>query len=163
MWILHFLPDSFIQFIVHVILLAGIVGCVLSFFVINKVLRFFPPFANYYKIAQVVSVVLLVAGIYFEGGYATEMQWRARVAELEAKVAISEQQSKDANEALDKKTKEKVKVVKQIQVVIKERIVKQAAKMDATCTVDSAAVSILNDAAKLRKGTVTVSAPETVK
>ena len=122
-----------------------------------------PMLSKYVNVAQIVSALLLVAGVYFEGGYATEMQWRARVAELEAKVAISEQQSKDANEALAKKTQEKVKVVKQVQVVIKERIVKQAAKMDATCTVDSSAVSILNDAAKVRKGTVTVGPLETAK
>ena len=87
MWLLHFLPDSFLQFIVHAILIAGVVGTFLSFFVINKILMAFPPFASYYKAAQAISIVLLVAGIYFEGGYATEMQWRARVAELEKNVA----------------------------------------------------------------------------
>lgn len=112
--------------------------------------------SRYVNVAQLVSAITLALGIYFEGGYATEMQWRARVAELEAKVAESETKSAQANEELATAKEAKVKIVKEIQVVVKERIVKEAAKMDATCAVDASAISILNDAAKLRKGSVTV-------
>jgi hypothetical protein len=56
---------------------------------------------------QVVSALLLTAGIYFKGGYSTEMLWRDRVKELEAKVAAAESEAKKEN------------------VVIQEKIVKQ--------------------------------------
>ena len=148
MWILHFLPDSFIQFIVHAILLAGMVGCVLSFFVINKVLRFFPPFASYYKIAQVASVVLLASGIYFEGGYTTEMQWRARVAEVEAKVAKAEAESKLANDKLDTKKEAKVKVIRGKALVVKQYIDREVTKYDSTCVIPQAVVKAHNAAAR---------------
>lgn len=156
MWLLHFLPDSFIQFVVHLILLAGIIGTFLSFFVVNKILMAMPVLSRYVNVAQAVSAILLVAGVYFEGGYSAEMQWRERVRELEAKVAESEAKSAEANVNLEKVLKEKTKVVKEIQVVVKERIVKEAAKIDATCVVDPAAINVLNDAARLRTGTVTV-------
>lgn len=147
MWILHFLPDSFIQFIVHAILLLGIVGTFLSFFVVNKILKLFPFVSQYVTIAQVVSAVLLVAGVYFEGGYSAEMQWRERVREVEAKVAVAEQQSKDANVALDKKSKEKVKVIKENGLVIKQYIDREVVKYDATCTIPQEVVKALNAAA----------------
>jgi uncharacterized membrane protein (DUF106 family) len=151
MWILHFLPDSFIQFIVHAILLAGIVGCVLSFFVINKILRFFPPLAGYYRIAQVVSVVLLVSGIYFEGGYSTEMQWRERVREMEAKVAAAEAESKQANDKLDKKSVERVKVIQGKQVVVKQYIDREVAKYNDQCVIPKPFIDAHNQSAEQPK------------
>jgi hypothetical protein len=151
MWILHFLPDSFIQFIVHTILLAGIIGCFLSFFVINKILRFFPPFASYYKIAQIVSVALLVSGIYFEGGYSTEMQWRERVREMEAKVAKAEEESKLANEELDKKVVAKVKVIQGRQVVVKQYIDREITKYNNQCVIPQEFIKAHNDSAEQPK------------
>jgi hypothetical protein len=148
MWLLHFLPDSFIQFIVHTILLAGVVGCVLSFFVVNRVLRFFPPFGRYVNMAQLISAALLASGVYFEGGYSTEMQWRERVAEMEAKVAKAEQESKDANTKLDKKSKDKIKVIQGKQVVVKQYIDREVTKYDATCTIPAPVVKAHNAAAK---------------
>ena len=148
MFILHFLPDSFIQFIVHTILLAGIIGCFLSFFVINKLLRFFPPFASYYKIAQIISVVLLVSGIYFEGGYSTEMQWRERVREMETKVAKAEEESKLANEALDKKGAAKVKVIQGRQVVVKQYIDREITKYNNQCVIPQEFIKAHNDSAE---------------
>jgi len=147
MWILHFLPDSFIQFIVHAILLLGVVGTFLSFFVINKILRAFPFLSQYVTIAQVVSAILLVAGVYFEGGYATEMQWRERVREMEAKVAVAEQQSKEANVALEKKSAEKVKVIREKGLVVKQYIDREVIKYDASCKIPQEVVKALNAAA----------------
>lgn len=148
MWILHFLPDSFIQFIVHAILLAGVVGTFLSFFVVNKILRAFPFLSHYVNIAQIVSAVLLVAGVYLEGGYSTEMQWRERVREVEAKVAVAEQQAKDANVKLDKKAQEKVKVIQGKQVIVKQYIDREVVKYDDSCKIPKEVVKAHNAAAK---------------
>ena len=111
MWILHFLPDSFIQFIVHTILVAGIVGTLLSFFVINKLLRAVPFLSRYVTIAQIASAILLVAGVYFEGGYSTEMQWRERVREMEAKVAEAEARAATENIKIVEKVVKKTEYI----------------------------------------------------
>jgi hypothetical protein len=148
MWILHFLPDSFIQFIVHTILLVGVLGTFLSFFVVNKVLKFVPFVSQYVKIAQIVSAVLLVAGVYFEGGYSTEMQWRERVREMEAKVAKAEEESKAANEKLDAKSAEKVKSIRDKTVVVKQYIDREVTKYDATCPIPAPVIKAHNAAAK---------------
>jgi hypothetical protein len=151
MWLLHFLPDSFIQFIVHTILLAGIVGCIATFYLANKILRAWPPLAVYYKTAQIASVVLLVSGIYFEGGYSAEMQWRERVAEMEAKVAKAEEESREANVKLDKKSAEKVKVIKGREIVVKQFIDREVAKYNDKCDIPKAFVDAHNQSAEQPK------------
>lgn len=148
MWLLHFLPDSFLQFIVHAILIAGLIGTFLSFFVINRILMAVPMLSRYVNVAQLVSAVTLAAGVYFEGGYSAEMQWRARVAEVEAKVAIAEQEARAANEQLDAKSKEKVNEIQIKQVVVKQYIDREVTKYDSTCTVPAPVVKALNAAAK---------------
>lgn len=148
MWLLHFLPDSFIQFIVHAILIAGIVGVFLSFFVVNKILRAVPMLSRYVNVAQLVSAVTLVAGVYFEGGYSAEMQWRERVREVEAKVAKAEEQAKQANAELDAKANEKVSEIQVKQVVVKQYINREVTKYDSTCNIPAPVVKALNAAAK---------------
>ena len=108
----------------------------------------FPPFASYYKTAQIVSVVLLVAGIYFEGGYAAEKQWRERVAEVEAKVAVAEQQAKEANAKLDKKSAVKVKVIREKALVVKQYVDREVTKYNASCVIPDPVVKAHNAAAK---------------
>lgn len=147
MWLLHFLPDGFLQFVVHAILIAGIVGTFLSFFVVNRILMAVPMLSRYVNVAQIASAVTLAAGVYFEGGYAAEAQWRARVAEVEAKVAIAEQEAKDANSKLAKKSKEKVKVIREKAVVVKQYITREVTKYDSACKIPEEVVKAHNAAA----------------
>jgi len=106
MWILHFLPDALILWICNTVLLAGLVLTTVAFFIKNI------PVINQYRIpAQVLGIALLVVGVYWRGGYAIEQEWRARVAEVEARVAAAEAQSKEAN------TKIVTKVVTKTQVI----------------------------------------------
>lgn len=151
MWLLHFLPDSFIQFVVHTILIAGVVGCFLFFFVINKLLRWFPPVSRYVTLAQITSAALLAAGIYFEGGYSTEMQWRERVREVEAKVAKAEEEAKAANVALDKKSHEKVKIIQGKQIVVKKYIDREVTKYNDQCVIPKVFVDAHNQSAEQPK------------
>ncbi len=151
MWLLHFLPDSFIQFIVHTILIAGVVGCFLFFFVINRLLRWFPPLSRYVTLAQIASAVLLAAGVYFEGGYSTEMQWRERVREMEAKVAQAEAESKEANDKLDKRSTEKVKVIQGKQVVVKQYIDREVTKYNDQCNIPKPFIDAHNQSAEAPK------------
>jgi hypothetical protein len=151
MWLLHFLPDSFLAFIVNAVLVLGVLGTILSFFVINPILRWFLPLSKYVTMAQVVSLVVLTAGVYFKGGYSTEMMWRERVAEMEARVAKAELQSKEANLALDKKSAEKVRVIKGREVVVKQYIDREVAKYNDKCDIPRAFVDAHNQSAETPK------------
>ena len=107
MWILHFLPDALILWICNIVLLAGILLTVTAFF-IQRI-----PVINQYRIpAQVLGIALLVVGVYWRGGYAIEQEWRERVAEVEAKVAAAEAQSKEENVEIVTKVVTKTQVIR---------------------------------------------------
>lgn len=143
---LSFLPDAFLVWIINIVLLAGIVGTTVS--ILFKVaIRWIPWIIPYRTLLQVVSIVLLLAGVYFKGGLAIEQEWRARVKDLEAKVAISEEQAKAANTKIEKVYIDRVKVVKDTQVVIQEKLKTVEVKIDSQCKVVPEAIDILNEAA----------------
>ena len=150
MWMLAFIPDAFLAWIINTILITGIIGFAASFF-FGYVVRWLPAIAPYHLLIQVVSIVLLVAGVYFKGGYSVEMAWRERVAELEAKVAISEQKSKEVNEKIVTVYKDRVKVVKETQIVVQEKIKTVEVKIDSQCKITADTVDILNQAATGKK------------
>lgn len=108
MWVLQFLPDSFILYVVYCAMAAGAIGIITSY-----IIKFIP-FINIYRTPiQIISIVIFCAGVYWYGGYANEMAWRARVAEMEAKVAEAEQKSQKANEEIQNKVVEKTKIVRE--------------------------------------------------
>lgn len=147
MWILQFLPD----WVFHAICLAGVAGLVAG------VLLGFVPFIGKYKLPiQIISLLLLVFGLFMEGAITNEQVWQARVKELEAKIAESEKKIEKTNTKIKKVYVTKVKVIKQDRIVIQEKIVKEAANIDKNCKVSPEAISILNEAAKPIKATVTV-------
>lgn len=140
------IPDSFLLWFVNILLFVGLAGTLIGFFIK------FIPFVNTYRLpVQIVSIVLLVAGVYFKGGYATEMAWRDKIKAAEERAAIAEEKAKETNVKIQTKIVEKIKVVKQIQIVNQERIVKEKEYIDRDCRVPQVAVDIHNDAAKNRK------------
>lgn len=143
MWILHFLPDAFILWFCNILLLVGIVLTIAGFFAhrIPLVWQYQMPF-------KFVGIALLVLGVYFRGGYSVEMQWRERVAEVEAKLAQAEKQSQEANIKIETKGKEKIRVIKENGMVIKQYIDREIVKYDSTCIIPDEVVKAHNAAAK---------------
>ena len=108
MWILHLLPDSLIAWIVNIILIAGAVVTVAGFFV-----RFIP-FVNQYRIpVQIAGILMLTTGVYFQGGYTTEMAWRERVREVEAKLQEAQKQSAEVNTEIVTRVVTQTKIVRE--------------------------------------------------
>ena len=142
MWILNFLPFWFF----HLITLLGVVGLVAVF-----VLGMIPFIAKYKLPIQIFSLLLLVFGIYMEGAISNEEKWQALVKEMEAKVALAEEKSKNANSKIEYKFLDKVKLVEKTQVVIQEKIKEVEKVIDAKCEIDPSVISILNEAAKAPK------------
>jgi hypothetical protein len=146
MWILSFIPDSILQLAVFGTLCTGI-GLYLGGLLMN----FWPATRPYREPVRIIATVLTIVGAYFYGSYDTEMTWRKRVEDMQAKVAVAEEKSKTANVTIDNKIQTKTKVVHDVQVVVKERIREIAAKADAECKVDPEIVKSLNKAATASK------------
>lgn len=150
MWLLTLLPSGMIAFIVNVILIVGILGFAASWF-FGFVVRYLPQLAPHRMLIQIASIAILVLGVYFKGGQVVEQQWRDKVAELEQKVAIAEEKSKAVNDNVQVKVVEKIKVVKDTQVVIKEKLRDVNVTIDAQCKIHPQVVDILNEAAGVKK------------
>lgn len=142
-WMLSLIPDAVLNWIYWFIIAAGLTGLFASWFG-----KFIPFYGKYVGILKPVGIALLVLGVWLRGGYDTEMAWRAKVEEAQAKVAKAEEASKEANEKLGEERKKKAKVRTEYITTVKERIVKEAAIIDAECKVAPEAIRGLNDAAK---------------
>jgi ribosomal protein L24 len=131
-------------------MIAGAIGILASFFIK------FIPFINIYRTPiQIVSIIVFCSGVYWYGGYSTEMIWRDQVAQMEAKVAESEAKSKKVNRVIQKVYVDRVKVVKQDVVVVQEKIREISNTIDKDCKITPEAIDLLNQAAR-RKPTVEV-------
>jgi hypothetical protein len=104
MWILSILPDAAI----HIIFGLGILGTIAGF-----VLGFIPFVKTYQFAIQICSIVVLVIGVYLEGGLADYKEWELRVKEMEAKVAKAEAESANKNTEIQEKVVEKTKVIRE--------------------------------------------------
>ena len=152
MWILHFLPDALILWICNIVLLAGILLTTVAFF-IKRI-----PIVNQYRIpAQVLGIALLVAGVYWRGGYAIEQEWRERVAAVEAKVAAAEAQSREVNTKIVTKVVTRTQIVKTRGADIVKYVDREIVKYDTKfapggqCELPREFIKALNDAAEAPK------------
>jgi hypothetical protein len=143
MWfLLHLIPDSFLHLLVHGVTLIGIVGFLLAIFA-----KRIPLISNYGVILGFVSILVLVLGVYLEGGYGVEMMWRNKAADLQKQVALAEEKSKTANSKIEVQVVKEIQTVHDVQVKWKEKLVTITEKIDSQCTVDPSAIDLLNKAA----------------
>ena len=154
MWMLSFVPDNLLEMVVNGLLLIGAVSTFLTLFVINRILRWIPTLAPFYPFLQALSVIILAAGIFFKGSYATESAWRNKVREAEEKVAAAEQKAKEANVALEGKVVEKIKYVRGRTEYITQYVDREVVKYDVKfapggeCEIPKEFVKSLNLAAE---------------
>jgi hypothetical protein len=120
----------------------------LGLYVLSKLVAWLPVISRYKTPAEVLGVLILVAGSYLFGSYGTEMAWRQKVKDLEEKVAKAEAESKQTNSIIQTKIVTKVKEIKVFQDRIKEIIVEKEKIIDAQCKVPDEALEILNASAQ---------------
>jgi cell division protein FtsB len=142
-WILNFLPD----FVFHLIVLVAVLGLLAATF-----FGFIPFVGKYALPVKIVSIILLVIGIWFEGAISNNAAWMEKVHALEKKVAEAEAKSAQANTALVSKIAEKNKEIAKVQNELRNKIREVAGIMDSECKVSTYAVEIINEAARGPKG-----------
>jgi hypothetical protein len=148
MWIISILPDAAI----HIIFGLGILGTIAGF------VLGFVPFVKAYKLAiQVISLIVLVFGVYLEGGLADYKEWELKVKDMEAKVAQAEAQSANKNVEIQEKIVTKTKVIGEkgrevIKYIDKEVIKKEeVVKYIENCPVPKEIIDLHNQATELNK------------
>lgn len=148
MWMLALLPDWFW----HVVTLGGAVALLVAA-ILGSI-----PFVKQYNLPiKVVGLLALCLGLWMEGGAANEAKWQAKVAELEEKLKIAEEQSNNKNVEIQEKVVEKTRVVREKgrdiikyidrEIIKKEEIVKYIEQ----CPVPKEIIDIHNQATELNK------------
>ncbi len=126
----------------------------LATFAATYFLTFIKPLAVYAHVIRPVALVIAFFSVYWLGGSDVEERWQAKVKEMEAKVALAEEQSKTANAKIETKIVTKTKVVKErgeaiVQYV--DRVVtqdKEVIKFVEHCPIPTSIVNTINSAAK---------------
>jgi membrane-bound ClpP family serine protease len=133
-WILSLIPEWILVTLIHGTV---VVGLVLTF--CGGLLKFIPVINPYASIAKQIGIVLLVIGVFFEGGLAVEQSYRARIAEMQAKIKEAEIQSAKANEKLAYE-------VSKNKELIKEKVNRNAKDIEAKREAINAECKLSDDA-----------------
>ena len=133
-WIFSLIPDAWLQIAVHVITALGI-----AMTLVGSLAKKFPIIDAYGIVIRSVGILVLLAGVFFEGGYATEMSWRARVNELQVKLKEAEVKSAQANEKLANEISKNEKL-------IKEKVNRNAKEIEAKRDAINAECKLSDDA-----------------
>jgi hypothetical protein len=151
-WMIDLIPDAVLSGLYWAIIAAGVTGVLAGWLG-----KWIPFYGNYVKILQPLGIVLLVLGVWLRGGYDTEMIWRAKVAEAEARVAAAEQKSQETNSVIQEKVVEKTKVIKgkteYITQYLDREVVKnqEIIKYIENCPVPKEIINIHNQAVDMNK------------
>ena len=122
-WIINLIPDTMLSLVYWGIIATGITGIAAGWLG-----RWIPFYGNYVKILKPIGIILLVLGVWLRGGYDTEMAWRAKVTEAEARVAAAEQKSQETNTVIQEKIVEKTEIIKEkgkTQIEYIDRVIKE--------------------------------------
>ena len=139
MWILHLLPDSFLIWVVNITCIVGFASAIAGYFFVG-----IPYIGSRRTLFQILGVALLIAGVYLKGGYSAEMQWRDRVAEVEAKVKVAEEKAKKANTQVQTKIVTKIVKIQEKAMVAKETIRRNKEVINRECKLSDEAISAYN-------------------
>jgi len=125
----------------------AVAGAGLGVYFLAGILGHFPQIKPYSIFIRPVAGIVIVMGIFMYGGAGVVSIYQTQIKEMEQKVAIADQKSKDANALLSQAQAQKTKVIHDVQIVYKNQINQSATKLDADCKFDKTASKILNEAA----------------
>ena len=143
MWASLLFPDWVVTYFVHIVFAIGVIGTLVGTF-LNKI-----PFINQYgMIIKSISVVLLIVGLYLEGGLQNEMAWRSKVAEYEKRIEAAQVASNEANVIIQEKVVETVKIIKENTNANNQAIEANRTAINSVCKLSDTAWMLYNRASQ---------------
>jgi hypothetical protein len=138
----NFLLGLFPDWVFFLFLVLGVLGVLASF-----VLTIISLVKNYKLIIQVLSIFLLVIGVWFQGAISNEKIWQAKIHELELKLAKIEAQSLQINLDLTQEILINESLRQEVQNAKEKVIVKYITKYDNKCELSDAFVRLHDSSA----------------
>lgn len=142
MWILSITPD----WVFHAMLIAGILGTIAGF-----ALSFISVIKQYIIPIRIISITLLVFGLFMEGALLDNQVWELRVKEVEAKLAKAEAESQKENIKVVEKVVKKTEYYRVRGNDIIQYVDREVAKYDSQCVIPKEFIKAHNDAAEKAK------------
>jgi energy-coupling factor transporter transmembrane protein EcfT len=143
LWIIAFLP----HFVIPLLIVAGIAGLLVASF-IGKV----PLITQYNLPIKIVSLVLLVCGIYLQGASDYKAATDKAVSELKVKLARAEARSAKTNTEIVEKIVKDNQVIREKGETVIEYIDREVVKYDDACEIPTEVIHAHNAAATLNTG-----------
>lgn len=138
MFILSFLGD----FLTHIILVAGII-----LFLAGTTLGMIP-FVKTYKIpAQVLGLILMSSGLYYEGKLAHKKEIEKQVSDLKVKLANAEVKSHEINTKIITEYVHDKQVIREKGDRLIKYIDREVVKYDSACIIPKDVIDAYNEAA----------------
>lgn len=149
MWLINLLPDSAVHSLLVLALIVGMLMYVSSLF-----MNLSPGLLPLKEPARLVSTMIIVVSVYLYGCWDSDKKWKeqaqAHAAEIEKileKQRDSEAKTAEVNAELSVIQQKNTQLIVNSKKAVHSSILKSASKINANCVVNSAAISILNDAA----------------
>lgn len=141
MWILEWLPN----WIFYGLLGIGLIGWLITY-----LLKFIPlpQLFIYRNPIQIVSVVLIVIGVYMSGSIANNEAWEAKVKEVQAKLAQAESKAAEETVRVVEKVVVQQKVVRERGRDVVQYVDREVVKYDTKCEIPQPFVEAHNKAAE---------------
>jgi hypothetical protein len=139
-WLIAFLP----HFVIPLLIVAGIVGLLAASFM-SKV----PLITQYNLPIKIVSLVLLVCGIYLQGASDYKAATDKAVSELQVKLAQAEAKSAQTNTEIVERIVQDTRVIRQQGETVIQYIDREVVRYDNTCEVPAEVIRAHNAAATL--------------
>ena len=139
LWFLQLIPTSWLEFAALMILIVGAV-----MFFAGQIFKFVPFVKQYNFPLRLIGGILLLAGAYFNGGLGVEMEYRARIEEMQKKVELAEQKSLEANRQIEKVIEQQTVVIKQDTEETLAEIERLKAEINANCELTPEMIILYN-------------------
>lgn len=140
-WILTFVPT----FAFHLALIAAVIGLLVAAF-----LGTFPIISKYKLPIQLVSLILLVGAVFFQGALAYKQSVAVEVAELKLRLKDAEVKSVVTNTEIVEKIVTDTQIIREKGNTITEYVDREIVKYDNFCELPSEVINAHNMAATLK-------------
>jgi hypothetical protein len=154
MWLITFLPDAMVALVVYTIIAVG-AGLITA----SALTRWIPGISGYQTPLQVFGAVILMFGVYLQGGRSNEAEWQERVQQLELKLAQAQVDSSNKNVEVQTQVVTKTRVIREkgndiIQYIDREIVKNQeVVRYIEQCPVPKEIIDAHNAAAVLNQAT----------
>ena len=139
LWFIQLIPTSWLEFAALMILIVGAV-----MFFAGHIFKYTPFVKQYNFPLRVIGFILLLAGAYFNGGLGVEMEYRARIEEMQKRVELAEEESRQANSQIERVIEQQTVVIQQDTAETLAEIERLKAEINANCELTPEMIILYN-------------------